>query len=456
MPDILPKKEQLDTYSEEVQEIVGQAPKKIVRWSITFFILVLLAVASVCFFVKYSDILPGSFTLTATDAPKTVIARRSAKLVNLLVQNNDTVKQGQVLAWLESTASHAEVLKLSGGLELIWEHIRNEQWDKITEHQPGFYSRLGTTQSAYQTFISAHIKVCAYLKNGMYTQREKLLKQELDNLNELNNYLADQEGIYKEDYLISQEDFKAKEYLHKEKVIPLLEYKQEQSKLLAKRIPIDNIRSSIVNNNTLIANKKNELIQLEKQFAEEKSNFLQALNTLISNIEEWKQSFLLMAPVSGTVTWPVLLHQNQDVKSEQELFYISPFSTEYFGEMHIAQENFGKLKSGQDVFISLAGYPYAEYGKLRGKVSYISPFPLAGLQPPGNGLYYVSVTLTNGLKTDMDYSIPFKNGLSGSGEVIVNKTRLVYKFLRTIREVINKPRSPGPSPGQQTQTNSKK
>jgi HlyD family secretion protein len=275
----------------------------------------------------------------------------------------------------------------------------------------------------------------------MYTQREELLKQELNNLNELNRYLADQETVFKEDYTIAQEDFKAKEHLYEQSVIALLEYKQEKSRLLAKKIPIDNIRSSIVNNNTLIANKKNELIQLKMQFSDEKSNFLQALNTLINNVEEWKQNFFLIAPVSGKVAWPVLLHQNQDVKPGEELFYISPLATEYFGEMHLAQENFGKLQTGQEVVINLTGYPYAEYGKLHGKVSYISPFPLSKTQQPGNSLYYVSVTLTRGLETDMGYHIPFKNGLSGTGEVIVKKTRLINKFLHTIREVVNKPKS---------------
>jgi multidrug resistance efflux pump len=441
MPDVLLKKEQLETYSEEVQEIVGQAPKIILRWSGTFFVLALLVVASVCFFVKYTDILPATFTLTATNAPKTVMAKINAKLVNLLVQNNDTVKQGQVLAWLESTASHAEVLKLSGNLELIWAQIRNGQWEKITEHQPSLYRKLGSIQGTYQVFISAHIRLCAYLKNGIYTQKEKLLDEELINLDRLSSYLSDQDSVYGEDYMIAQEDFKIKEQLYHEKVMPLLEYKQEQSRLLAKRIPIDNTRSSIVNNNTSIANKKNELIQLEKQFADEKSNFLQALNTLISNIDEWKQNYLLTAPVSGKISWPVLIHQDQDVKAQQELFYISPLSTEYFGEMHIAQENFGKLQPGQEVIISLAGYPYAEYGKLHGQVAYISPFPLPGQQEPAGGSYYVSVSLVNGLETDMHYDIPFKNGLSGKGEVIVNKTRLINKFLRTIRQVLNKPRS---------------
>ena len=450
MPNLISKKEQLDTYSEEVQEIVGQAPKKIVRWGGSFFLLILLIVGSVCFFVRYSDVLPGEFTLTATDAPKTVLAKKNTKLVNLLVQNNDTVKQGQVLAWLESTASHAEVLRLSGDLELIWEQVRNGQWGKITEHQPAFYSRLGEIQSAYQAFISVYIKLCAYLKNGMYMHRGRLLKQELNNLRELNNFQISQEGVYKEDYVIALEDFKAKEYLYKEKVIPLLEYKQEQSRLLAKKIPIDNIHASIISNNTLIADKKNEVIQQEMQFADEKSNFLQALNTLISNIEEWKQNFLLLAPVSGKVSWPVLLHQNQDVRSEQEVFYITPFSTEYFGEMRLAQVNFGKLQVGQDVVISLTGYPYSEYGKLHGKVSFISQFPISGLQQSTSGLYYVSVLLTNGLKTDMDYPLPFKNGLSGTGEVIVNKARLVSKFTRTIRGLINKPRSTTPSGDENT------
>jgi multidrug resistance efflux pump len=440
MSNTLEKAEHINLYSEEVHEIVGQTPKKLVRWSTYFFVSILVMVFSVCFFVKYTDTLRAEFVLSATDAPKTVRAKTPGKLENLLVDNNDTVKMGEILAWIESTASHLEVIRLSEELEGIWTNVRYNQWNKIVEHKPASFKKLGEIQGDYQIFISTHIGLCAYLNEGFFIQKAKLLKEEVSHLTELSYYQTDQEKVYEEDYQIAQADFIAREKLFKEGVIPLLEYKQEQSRLISKKIPINNVHSLIVTNKTSIANKRNELIQLEKQFADEKSIFLQALNTLISKVDEWKKAFLLIAPADGRVTWPMTLRKNQDVSRDQELFYISPMSSQYFGEMRLPQENFGKVKLGQDVLINLTGYPYSEYGKLKGKVSFVSEFPIPNAQNEHDRSYYLSVTLTNGLKTDLDYSVPFKNGLAGTGEIVLNKTSLINKLFYTVRSMFNKPK----------------
>jgi multidrug efflux pump subunit AcrA (membrane-fusion protein) len=433
MPQTLNRTELLNVHSEEIQEIVGQAPRAIFRLGTSVCILIIMLLVGVSFFVKYSELLTGQFTLTTANAPKSVIAKREGKLQALLVKEKDTVRQGQVLAYLESNASHAEVIKLSSELNTIWSQISNNEWEKILEHKPAAFQKLGELQSAYQTFVAVYIQLNAFLKDGMFVQKKRLLQHELSNFADLKANLQEQEKVHQQDYVIATEDFKAKEKLYEEKVIPLLEYKQEQSKLLGKKIPIENIHANIIYNNTTTANKKQELLQLEQQLADQKSNFLQALNTLISNVDEWKRNFLFVAPVSGIVTWPALLQEQQDVKTSQELFYIAPVNTAYLGEIYVAQESFGKLQPGQQVLISLSGYPYQEFGKIHGRVSFISNVPNKDHQ------YYVAVSLENGLQTDQLHRVQFRNGLAGTAEIITSKTRLINKFLFTMRKIIDRP-----------------
>jgi multidrug resistance efflux pump len=438
LPQKLTRIELLSNHSEEVQEVIGQTPKGMVRWGTSFFILILLSIGLVCFFVKYSDILNGQFVLTAANAPKSVIAKKDGKLQALFAKEKDSVQEGQVLAYLESNALHADVIRLSAELEKIWLCISNDKWEDILEYRPAAFQKLGELQSSYQTFIAVYIQLHAYLKEGMYVQKKKLLQQELLNLADMGTNLQEQEKLYNRDYAIATEDFKAKDELYAEKVIPLLEYKQEESKMLGKKLPLDNIQSGIISNNTAISNKRQELIELDQQFADQKSNFLQALNTLISNTDDWKKNFLLIAPVSGRVTWPMLLQEKQDVKTGQELFYISPANASYLGEIYVSQESFGKLHLGQNVLISLAGYPYQEFGKLHGKVSFISNFPVTDLASKEKR-FYVAISLENGLQTDLGRWIEFRNGLSGTAEIITGKSRLINKFLYTIRKIVDQP-----------------
>ncbi len=84
--------------------------------------------------------------------------------------------------------------------------------------------------------------------------------------------------------------------------------------------------------------------------------------------------------------------------------------------------------------ITLEGYPYQEYGKLLGKVSFISHIPNKDKE------YYVAISLDKGLVTDRQLAVSYQNGLTGTAEIITQKTRLASKLLYAIREILDKPR----------------
>ena len=437
MPEIIKREELYQIYSEEMQEIVGQAPKGIVRWGSTVFLIVLLIILSVSWFVKYADVIVATVTINANNAPKSVLTKTDAKLIRLFTAENNYVKNGEILAYMESTADHQEVIRLTSELDNIWLAIRTNKWEKLIEHDAARYKQLGELQSAYQTFITSFIQLQSYLRNGTYVQKKLLLQKELSNLHELHKSLLTQQSVLYKDYEIASKDFSAKEQLYKEKVIPLLEYKQEQSKYLNKLLPLENLQTSLINSNTSTAEKQQEILALEQQFTDQKSGFLQVLNTLISSIDSWKKQYLLIAPVAGRVTFPTIIHENQDVKIGQDVFYITPENAGYYGELQVGQESFGKVQIGQEVLISLASYPYEEYGKLEGNVVFISKIPNK------EGLYQATVKLSNGLKSDNKTVLSFKNGMSGGAEIIAKKTRLLNKFLFTINKLLYKPVSKG-------------
>ena len=434
MSELLQPKELPQLHSEELQDVVGRPPGGMVRWGTSLVLVVLLILLAVSVLVKYADVLNGPFVLSATNAPKSVVVHTDGKLQTLFVKENDTVQQGQILAYMESNASHQEVIQLSKNLQHLWELIQHDQWEVLSQFHPADYKHLGELQSSYQQFIVAYIQLDAFFKKGMYVQKKKLLQQELTNLDLLHQNLLSQLEIYKQDLVISEEHLSATKKLYEEKVVALLDYKKEVSECLNKKLPIENLNQSITNNDNSIANKQQEQVQLEQQFNDQKGNFLQALNTLASSTDDWKKRFLLIAPVAGCVTWPMLLQTGEDVKTGQELFYVTPASTNYYGEIMVAQENFGKLQINQKVLITLSGYPYQEYGKLTGTVAFISKIPDKDKQ------YYVAVNVDKGLITDRNMPVNFQNGLAGTAEIITKKTRLINKLLYTIREVLYKPK----------------
>ena len=77
----------------------------------------LLLLITATWFIKYPEIIQGSAVLTGDNAPKEIVPKQSGRLTALFVKNNQQVKQGDIIGWLESNAATQAVIDLSKKLE---------------------------------------------------------------------------------------------------------------------------------------------------------------------------------------------------------------------------------------------------------------------------------------------------------------------------------------------------
>ncbi|WP_020599129.1 HlyD family efflux transporter periplasmic adaptor subunit [Spirosoma panaciterrae] len=422
--------------SEEVQELLMRPPKWLLRWGITVVFLVVLIVFAGAWMVHYPDLVRGSFRLTSVNAPKAVLSRTEGKLVKLLAEEGNVVKAGAPLAYLESTANHTDVLRLSQELTKAWAIAsrgtsRLGNLEGLEQLHLSNYPRLGELQNAYQTFEQAHIQIRAYLANGFYSQKKALLRQEISDLQALARNLQDQQQVQERDLTLAQEEYAIQQRLAREKVIAPLDLKREESKVITRKLPYQQTRSALINNLTAQRTKQKELLELDKQVAEERDKFLQSLNTLQSAVDAWKQKYVLTAPVSGRVYFVGMLQEAQTIAVNQELFYVAPPGTNYFGELRVSQYNAGKVKPGQEVLVKFIGYPYQEYGAVRGRIASIADIPLK------DSVFLAKVILPNGLRTTYGKALAYKTGMSASADILTDDSRLLEKLFYQLRKVAN-------------------
>lgn len=350
----------LELRSEEVQEVLSRPPRWILRWGVTVVFGVLALVFAGAWVIRYPDLVKASFKLTSANAPKAVLTRTDGKLTRLFAREGQAVTAGAVLAYLESTARHDEVLRLSRELAKAWTVVGRGNLENIHRLRLSNYHQLGELQTAYQTFEQTRIQLRAYLANGFYSKKRALLQQEIVDLHDLADNLRGQHQMQAQDIQLAQEDYEIQRQLYNEKVIARLDLKREESKNIARRLPYQQTASALISNLTAQRAKQKEILELDKQVAEERDKFLQALNTLRSAADAWLMKYVLTAPVSGRVAFPGTLQENQAVAVGQELLYVAPPSTDYFGELRVPQQNAGKVEVGQDVLVKFAGYPYQE------------------------------------------------------------------------------------------------
>ena len=113
--------EEMHLRSEDVQEFIRLRPSFFIRWGTSLFFLVLVLIGTICWFIQYPEIIFSKARLTSINAPKEVFTRTDGKIQVMLVKNGDSVKQGDALAYMESTANPQSVtlVKIKFGFDSI-------------------------------------------------------------------------------------------------------------------------------------------------------------------------------------------------------------------------------------------------------------------------------------------------------------------------------------------------
>ena len=411
--------------SEMVQEIVSGTPGFLVRYGILFFLFVIILLAVACWFIQYPDVVNSNAKLTSLNAPKEVKTKTAGKLVKLNAVEDKFVKQNDVLGFVESSADHNEVIMLSTTTDTLQALIKNNKTESIPKYLSRSFQNLGEVQQDYQNFIQSFILFKQYLSSGYFLQRKKMLLGDITYLEKLHFNLLQQKGLNTEDFDLSQKTFNANQSLNNDKVISDFEYRNEKSKLIGKKLTLPQISSAIISNESSRHEKQKEILQLENDIAQQKGRFSQALNTLKSQLDEWKNKYLLIAPIDGKIAFAAFLQENQQLQSNQTICFINPENTQYYAEVYIRQANLGKVRTGQEVLLKFPSYPFPEFGSVKGKIDFISNIPT-------DSGYIAKVSLPAGLKTNYNKELQFRDGLLAQGEIITKNMRLLERFYYNI------------------------
>jgi len=417
--------------SEMVQEIVSNRPGFLVRYGTLFFLITIIILIAACWFIQYPDIVSTNAKLTSINAPKEIVTKTSGKLVKLFAKENEQANTGDILGYMESTASHEELISLSKNIDTATILLNRNNLTAALSFLQNNYGNLGELQSNHQSFITAYQNFKNYLSNGFYLRKKSMLANDLSFLQKMHTNLLQQKGLNTEDLALQQKTFDANESLKNDKVISALDYRNETSKLISKKLTLPQISSAIISNEAQQNEKLKEIAELENLIAQQKSIFNQALNTFKSQVDEWKQKYLLIAPVSGKIAFATFLQENQQLKANQVICFVNPENTQYYAEVYIPQTNFGKVQKGQEVLLKFPSYPFQEYGSVKGKIDFISNIST-------DSGYLAKVNLVQGLTTNYNKQVQYRDGLLAQGEIITKDMRLLQRFYYNIVKQVKK------------------
>jgi HlyD family secretion protein len=417
-------------YSEPVREIMGRPPRRILRWGNGVMMMLFVLFILFAWLIKYPDTIPATVEITTANPPVTLVSKITGHITSFSVREKEKVSAGQLVALMETTASLPEI-------ELLRQTV-----DTITQPEQLFYrslplfSQLGEIQNYYGTFLKNLSDLNNYEANDLYGSKIASLTVEIASIKEYMNRLKIKERLYSENHRLESNKYGRDSSLFTEKVISKSDLERSRQALLRENIELQQVRLDYSEKSIELAEKHQLLEDYRITKVEEREKLVAALResflNLRAQINLWVNTYLLVSPVEGIVSFTKFWSANQSVTKDEPVVSIVPLETgNYLGRINLKMLRSGKVKTGQLVNIKLSGYPYLEYGMVRGIIKSKS------LVPSGDS-YVIEIALPDGLMTLYGKKLDFTQNMQGTAEIITENTRLLQKIVNPFRYMIIK------------------
>lgn len=421
----------IDSYSEEIHEVISQVPSWTIRWGITIIFVVVVLGLLLCMIIRYPDVVLSRVVITTDVSPVNVVARSSGK-IEILVKNEKYVNKGDVLAYIESVSNKDDIFLLKQEITRFGKSLQGSfSSDSISLNSS---LDVGELQNSYTEFLS-NLQVLQTLEKLALTgNRLKSIQGKIIQYKLLNKHLEKQIELQKEELEIRGRTFEIDKKLYSQKVISEVDFNRIQAAYLLNMRDYQASENQVLSNNIVISELTAQVEQIKwenlQELEQSRNSLVNSLRRLESQIQNWYQQFVITAPMSGRAAILNFTANNQFVREGTEVFAIVPDSNQIYGQLLVPVSGSGKILVGQLVNIKLDNFPHNEFGIVTGKIKEISPIPI-------EGLYSISVELPLGLKTSFQKTLPFTQQLSGSGEIITSDLSVFNRIFNRVNSILD-------------------
>ena len=431
MPETDPEK--IEIRSDEVQDILVQVPRWVIRWGILVILVIVILIITGSWFFKYPDINRSEILITTENPPAPLVAKVNGKIEKLFIEDKQFVEAGRNLAVIENAADYEDVLILN---EIMLE-VRKmlPRFEMIIRLELGSDYQLGEVQPAYATFLKAHKDYQDFVELDYYNQKINSLNGEVRQLTIHLASISKLTGILRQELNLVEGQFRRDSILFIQGALAEVEFEKSKSALLNKELEYEQSRVNESTTEIQVEKLNQGILDLELKLTEDQRNqqnsWQESLENLIAAIDLWKQKFMLTAPIDGVVSFTTYYSENQNVREGDKVLTVIPEDPgDIIGRIKMSIEGAGKVDLEDRVNIQIENYPHLEYGMVRGIVKNISLVP-------DDREYVVEVSLPDGLTTYYGREIPFNQEMQGKAEILTDNRRLLERIINPIRSVIS-------------------
>ena len=430
----MPELNKQELQSPELQEVMSEIPGSFLKWGLFVFFGIILILLVGSYFIKNPEIVTVPVIITTQNPPVTLVAKSGGEIREMFVKEGSIVSANENIALISNTCVYEDYLTL---IQTIREFNEKTNWIEVVKsHLSPPDISLGEMQSIYSQFQKGWKQMKDYLEQGYIPAKLSLLEKQLVKKTEYNKELIKQEKFLIEDLALTKNSFDRDSMLFNKDSYSLSakEFNKSRQVYIQKLYSFSVFNASLRNNESDFLRMKETRLDLQVQYDKEVKQYIlsieESLQLLRSSISQWEERYVIKSPVAGSMTLTRFRNENQVIKPGEILATVIPSSpVNIVVRAIIPISGFGKIEIGQKVNIKLSGFPYMQYGVLRGKIYSVS-------QVPGEGGFSADIELTEGMTSTYREKIRFIHEMDGTADIITRDSRLINRFINPLRSTI--------------------
>ena len=419
---------ELDEPTEYLQVVLNTPLQWVLRWGQSVVLLLILMLLALGWLIRYPDRIPAQIVITTPHPPLPVVARMDGPMARLLVQDHDFVRQGALLAVIQSAAQYEQVLRLKETLNSFDATVSSEFSNTLSLDST--YS-LGPLQEAYAKLQKAEQDYRLHRQITSEDHQRRAIERQLQRYQDLLIQQQNQQELLRRQKELAEIDYRRHQGLHASQTIADKTLEEQEQVWLEAQESYEAVGTALSHTRVQIAELKREWHKFRDLHTLQEEKLRSALRSateqMRSDIHRWEEQYFLYAPQSGYVSLFDVRSEQQFAKAGQTVMSIVPNESQpVIGQLRVPIQNSGKLAQGQSVRIYLDNYPYQQYGTLSGMVETISLLPQ-------QNQYHVTISFPQGLTTQYHHTISFQQQLQGRAEIITDELRLLERIFYSLR-----------------------
>lgn len=366
----------------------------------------------------------------------------TAIIKNIDVKVGDIVKEGSVLAELDSTVTDSDVKELKekyNSLAAEITRLKNENYNKLNEYKKSNYTQLQEeiyqhrTQeniSKLQTFSGKVKELEASLNTNLKDQERtlELLKNE-------SKILSMYESLYLNDKKVS-------ELTYRNSLAATLKIKSELGLLQDRNAEIKKKLQAAKGELKAYSEERKSTIA-QQLFSAEKEQ--QELKERLKKAEHKNSLITMRAPKDGIVLEIINLSNGAVVKTGDPIVTMVPVDSKLEAEVEIDGKDIGRIRNEQPVELKVDAWDFQKHGTLKGKIKIISANSFLSQKEKSDDkevqktgvIYRVKIEIINPKLKNTPKDFQLIPGMTLTADVNIGKRKAIEYFISPLKEALN-------------------